>query len=81
LEIRVGEVESFYGICLQYSLGCRDDTFGAFESLWPYTIKMPCGSEMVIQNRAEFPIDDVPCPCGNPNHWMIKNEIISLNKS
>ncbi len=50
---------------------------------FPLTIKVyptkygiiSCGS-MVINSIDEFPEEDVPCPCGDPNHWLVKIGII-----
>lgn len=33
----------------------------------------PCG-ELVINSPEEFPEESVPCPCGHPNHWLLKIE-------
>lgn len=35
----------------------------------PYMIKMPCGNVMIV---CEVSCIDVPCPCGNPKHIMVK---------
>lgn len=29
--------------------------------------KLPCGHSM-------WELGDIPCPCGNPNHWLVKRE-------
>jgi len=48
------------------------------DSLEPYRsedgrlhVEMPCG-EATSYGRGEFPFEDVPCPCGDPNHWLVK---------
>lgn len=40
--------------------------------LLPMRIIMPCGAAMLIQRRSDIPLDDTPCPCGNPNHWFVR---------
>lgn len=43
------------------------------ESGLPFiTITMPCGTEVIYQSFEDIPNEDVPCPCGNPNHWVIQ---------
>lgn len=34
-----------------------------------------CGGVAVFATEEEIPYEDVPCPCGNPNHWLIKYEV------
>ncbi len=39
------------------------------------SIKMPCGAKFELKTFGEvinLPIKDIPCPCGNPNHWFIR---------
>jgi hypothetical protein len=45
-------------------------------ALNPYlTIKMqPCGEVITYPTLDDVPETDVPCTCGNPNHWFIKIE-------
>ena len=41
----------------------------------PLEIQMPCGQKLVFKSVEEItklPIKDVPCPCGDPNHWLVK---------
>ena len=41
---------------------------------FPYTTELPCGSLHTFLNPTEIlnlPIEDMPCPCGNPNHKVI----------
>jgi hypothetical protein len=47
------------------------------ENGWePYfTITMPCGEKFTVATREDFPTLDVPCSCGNKNHFFIKHEI------
>lgn len=40
----------------------------------PFTIKMPCGEAIACEALEDIPLVDVPCPCGNPNHWLIRWE-------
>ncbi len=33
-----------------------------------------CGGEGIYRTADDIPLVDVPCPCGDPNHWLIKWE-------
>ena len=35
---------------------------------------MPCGSKVKYNTIFDIPNEDIPCPCGNPNHWLVKYE-------
>ena len=35
-------------------------------------ISMECGGHAVYHRGENIPLVDVPCPCGDPNHWLIK---------
>ena len=42
---------------------------------FPYIVVMPCGTEWRLENSEDFlnlPIEDILCPCGNPNHYIAK---------
>lgn len=39
---------------------------------WPLVITMPCCEQLVINSIQEIPADDVKCPCGKENHWLVK---------
>ncbi len=34
-------------------------------------VTLSCGSQLKIP--IDIPDHDVPCPCGNPNHWLVKH--------
>lgn len=36
------------------------------------TIEMPCGKVVQYQTFADIPSEDVPCPCGDPKHWVVR---------
>jgi len=38
----------------------------------PIDITMPCGEVIIYYRHCDVPVKDVPCPCGDPNHWLIK---------
>lgn len=38
----------------------------------PFTITSPCGNSITYPDIDDIPMADVPCPCGNPNHWFVK---------
>ena len=31
-----------------------------------------CGETVVYQTADDVPLADTPCPCGNPDHWLIQ---------
>lgn len=37
-----------------------------------HRIKLPCGHEFVINKDNPFPLFDVPCTCGDPDHYFVK---------
>ena len=80
------EDTTYTGIYFQLA-GKRTDEFSDDE-LWkqckeavlekmqfPYVLVMPCGFERTFVNQKDvtyLPVVDLPCPCGNPNHTIIK---------
>jgi len=36
------------------------------------SISMPCGQHLKYRTPDDIPGHDVPCPCGDPTHWMIR---------
>ena len=36
------------------------------------TITLDCGKKVIYQTFQDIPNEDVPCPCGNPKHWLLK---------
>lgn len=37
--------------------------------------EMPCGKMVAARRRwTEVPTVDVPCPCGNAKHWLVRWE-------
>ena len=45
---------------------------------FPHAVVMPCcGKGFPFEDSAiilGLPIEDIPCPCGNPNHYLVKFE-------
>ena len=39
---------------------------------YPFNVKLPCGAKIECMNVSELPNHDVPCPCGNSLHWLVK---------
>lgn len=42
------------------------------------SVDMPCSNQLVLktfEDILELGIRDVPCPCGDPTHWLIKCEV------
>ena len=35
------------------------------------TVSLGCG-EATYRTADDVPLIDVPCPCGDPNHWLVK---------
>ena len=43
--------------------------------VFPYIIEMPCGAVQRIKDVwmiENLPNEDMPCPCGDPNHHIIR---------
>ena len=40
------------------------------------TFTLPCGGRASYHDIDDIPLVDVPCPCENPRHWLIKYEDI-----
>lgn len=40
------------------------------------TITMPCGNMIQYQNFEDIPDEDVPCSCGDENHWFVVHAIV-----
>ena len=36
------------------------------------SVTSPCKTTVVWKSSAKLPTIDMPCPCGNPNHWLVK---------
>lgn len=32
----------------------------------------PCGGQATYRVADDIPLVDTPCPCGDPNHWLIR---------
>ena len=43
--------------------------------LFPYELVMPCGVKRIYDDIYFLPVVDTPCPCGNPNHWLVRWDI------
>jgi len=35
-------------------------------------ISLPCGGSQKFTQPEDIPFEDLPCPCGNPEHWLIQ---------
>ena len=46
--------------------------FGIFLKFPSAGFNPPCGINMFKELKER--VDDIPCPCGNPNHWLLKIE-------
>ena len=84
--LTIEESCTYTGLYFQL-LGKRNDDY-SIKELWkmaleaslekmefPYIVDMPCGKTMWFSNQSSIlnlPIDNIPCPCGNPNHYIVK---------
>jgi hypothetical protein len=41
---------------------------------FPWIVKLPCGNSIAIRGAQDITDEDKPCPCGDPNHWLIRHE-------
>jgi hypothetical protein len=39
---------------------------------YPVSIVMPCGETFTLATANDVPDHDLPCPCGNPRHWLVR---------
>lgn len=39
---------------------------------WPMRVTMPCGTQAVYSGPSDFPLVDVPCPCGEKRHKLVE---------
>lgn len=35
-------------------------------------VTMPCGNRATYKRPEDIPLKDTPCPCGDPNHWLVR---------
>jgi hypothetical protein len=45
---------------------------------FPATFTMPCGELLKLKTADDIlklPIENMPCPCGNPKHWFIQYKV------
>ncbi len=33
--------------------------------------RMPCGNKQKWNKHTDIPLVNVPCPCGDPKHWLV----------
>lgn len=38
----------------------------------PVSKSLPCGNGYAIADLLHIPAADVPCPCGDGRHWLVK---------
>jgi hypothetical protein len=43
---------------------------------FPQILYMSCGQRMLFVSAEKLPNQNIPCPCGNPNHWIVKYELV-----
>lgn len=36
------------------------------------SLGMPCGNKVSYKTVDDIPRVDTPCPCGDPNHWLVQ---------
>jgi len=42
------------------------------KALWPHIVRMPCGNEQRFDSFSDLPVEDISCPCGNPDHYIVR---------
>jgi hypothetical protein len=42
---------------------------------FPQTLYMSCGYKDKVSGLEAIPPFNVPCPCGKPNHWIVKYDL------
>jgi len=47
----------------------RDHTTPDF--IW-CDVTLPCGNRALYKTFEDIPRVDVPCPCGDPTHWLVQ---------
>ena len=70
------DINMFYGLLIvpgegQSVLDCLKENVPLNREL---KITTPCGREIVYPTLEDIPTETVHCPCGNPNHWIVKIE-------
>lgn len=50
----------------------------AAQCIFPFSVEMPCGSKVVFEKNEDFPRQTIPCPCGNPGHFIV---VIKINSA
>lgn len=43
---------------------------------FPQILYMSCGYKDKVESIEQVPRFNVPCPCGNSNHWIVKYDLI-----
>ncbi len=39
---------------------------------YPVAVQMPCGVPRIFLTAQDVPLESLPCPCGQPGHWLVK---------
>ena len=39
---------------------------------FPQIVLMPCGKKFRFNSADEVPKENLRCPCGHPDHWIVK---------
>jgi hypothetical protein len=70
--------------CISFSRPSKKDPFfgvglpmvkSDFDLQWkdfPQTVLMPCGKKFKFNSMDEVPKENLRCPCGHPDHWIVK---------
>lgn len=63
--------------CVNFSIGKAPSREGLLLMIQeqfklPFTIKLPCGESITCETLEDVPLEDTPCPCGDPNHWLVR---------
>ncbi len=50
----------------------REENRGIFSNCFPVQYTLPCGNVARYETLDDVPMEDVPCPCGDPTHWFVQ---------
>lgn len=82
-KMRHFDFRGYDGVVIGVAMKIDAPNQGDLDELWdkeisgmnrklPVTITMPCGNTMVLKSIASDGRVNVPCPCGNSNHMIVK---------
>ncbi len=74
----VGQNMREYGIALHGTgstvVEARNNIGKAYK--FPQILYMSCGHKQRIEKLEDISFQNIACPCGNPNHWIVKYDLL-----